>query len=36
MTPREKAEELVARFRIINYDLDDIDSHKEWEETENQ
>jgi hypothetical protein len=29
MIPREKAEELVARFRIINYDLDDIDSHKE-------
>jgi hypothetical protein len=29
MTPREKAEELVARFRIINYDLDDIDNHKE-------
>ena len=29
MTPKEKAEELVARFRIINYDLDDIENHKE-------
>jgi hypothetical protein len=29
MTPKEKAEELIARFRIISYHLDDIANHKE-------
>jgi hypothetical protein len=29
MTPKEKAEELIARFKNINYDLDDIANHKE-------
>jgi hypothetical protein len=29
MTPKEKAEELIERFKIINYDLDDIANHKE-------
>jgi hypothetical protein len=29
MTPKEKARELIARFRIISYHLDDIANHKE-------
>jgi hypothetical protein len=29
MTPKEKAKELVDKFKCINYDLYDIDSHKE-------
>jgi hypothetical protein len=29
MTPKEKAKELIERFKIINYDLDDIANHKE-------
>ena len=29
MTPKEKAVELVGKYALINYDLDDIESHKE-------
>jgi hypothetical protein len=29
MEAKEKAEELIARFRFISYDLDDIANHKE-------
>ena len=29
MNAKEKAEELIARFRFISYDLDDIANHKE-------
>ena len=29
MTPKEKAKELVEKFKYISYDLDDIDNHKE-------
>jgi hypothetical protein len=29
MTPKEKAEELVGKYKLINYDLDDIENHKE-------
>jgi hypothetical protein len=29
MTPKEKAEELVNRYKNINYDLDDVENHKE-------
>jgi tRNA-dihydrouridine synthase len=29
MTPKEKTKELIERFKIINYDLDDIANHKE-------
>jgi hypothetical protein len=29
MTPKEKAKELIARFKIISYHLDDIANHKE-------
>jgi hypothetical protein len=29
MTPKEKAKELVDKFKCINYDLNDVDSHKE-------
>jgi len=29
MTPKEKAIELVDKFKYISYDLDDIENHKE-------
>jgi hypothetical protein len=29
MTPKEKAIELVEKYKWINYDLDDIQNHKE-------
>jgi hypothetical protein len=29
MTPKEKAKELIDKFKCVNYDLNDIDSHKE-------
>jgi hypothetical protein len=29
MTPKEKAQELVDKFKYISYDLDDIQNHKE-------
>ena len=29
MTPKEKAIELIDKFKYISYDLDDIDNHKE-------
>jgi hypothetical protein len=29
MTPEEKAKELIAKYKNISYDLDDIESHKE-------
>jgi len=28
-TPKEKAKELVEKYKLINYDTDDIESHKE-------
>jgi hypothetical protein len=29
ITPKEKAKELVNKYKNINYDLDDVKSHKE-------
>jgi hypothetical protein len=29
MTPKEKAEELINKYKYISYDLDDIEGHKE-------
>jgi len=29
MTPKEKAIELIEKYRAISYDLDDTESHKE-------
>jgi hypothetical protein len=29
MTPKEKAEELVQKYSSINYDLNDVENHKE-------
>jgi hypothetical protein len=29
MTPKEKAEELVKKYSSINYDLNDVENHKE-------
>lgn len=27
--PKDKAKELIEKYRLINYDLDDTESHKE-------